>query len=193
MTKKALVLLADGAEEMEFTTPVDVLRRAGVQVTVAGVQLKNSIFAQGSRQINIVPDVVFEEQGVKWDADDFDAVICPGGMGGALTLKDNEAVQRLILKYYQEGKIVSFICAGTLVALSSGLPAEVTVTSYPAVKDKLDHHFKYSEERVVVDKNVITSRGPGTAFLFALTLAEQLAGKEVADKLKKDMLAAPTL
>lgn len=116
----------------QIHTLVDVLRRAGVQVTVAGVQLKNSIFAQGSRQINIVPDVVFEEQGVKWDAvsrwcydtsivnstsswcqqDDFDAVICPGGMGGALTLKDNEAVQRLILKYYQEGKIVSFICAG---------------------------------------------------------------------------------
>ncbi|KAI8148474.1 class I glutamine amidotransferase-like protein [Fennellomyces sp. T-0311] len=193
MTKKAVVLLADGAEEMEFTIAVDVLRRAKVEVLVAGVKLKNATFAECSRGVKIVPDVEFEHQGQSWKPADYDAIIIPGGMQGALTLRDDKDVQKMISLFYESQKIVAFICAGTLVAKSSGIPKGHKLTSYPSVKDQLKDDYEYLEERVVVDQNIVTSRGPGTAFLFALTLVEQLVGKQVADTLKGEMLTAQTL
>ncbi|ORZ03065.1 class I glutamine amidotransferase-like protein [Syncephalastrum racemosum] len=193
MNKKALILLADGAEEMEFTIAVDVLRRAQVEVLVAGVALKEPTVAHCSRGVKIVPDVEFAHQNMSWNPSDFDAVIIPGGIAGATTLKDNKDVQKLVSLFYEQRKVVGFICAGTLVAKSSGIPKGHKVTSYPAVKDQLTDTYEYSEDRVVVDQNVITSRAPGTAFLFALTLVEELVGKDVADKLKGDMMTASAL
>ncbi|KAI9492933.1 class I glutamine amidotransferase-like protein [Zychaea mexicana] len=193
MVKKAIVFLADGTEEMEFTITVDVLRRAKVEVTVVGVQLKTPTVAECSRGVKIVPDAEFQHEGQSWKSADYDAVVVPGGMGGASTLRDDTGVQRLISSFYEKQKIVAFICAGTLVAKSSGIPRGHKVTSYPSVKDQLKDYYEYSEERVVVDQNIVTSRGPGTAFLFALTLVEQLVGKEVADNLRAEMLSAAEL
>ncbi|KAL1926898.1 hypothetical protein VTP01DRAFT_5228 [Rhizomucor pusillus] len=192
-TKKALVLLADGTEEMEFTISVDILRRAKVDVTIAGVRLKNHTFAECSRNVKIVPDVEFEHQNISWEAKDYDAVVIPGGLQGAETMKNDPSVQRLVSSFYECRKIVAFICAGTLVAKSAGVPRGHKVTSHPSVKDQLTDIYEYSEDRIVVDQNVITSRGPGTAFLFALTIVEHLVGKEAVEEMKKAMVTAQTL
>ncbi|CAM0142007.1 unnamed protein product [Umbelopsis sp. WA50703] len=164
-TKKALVLLADGSEEMEFVIPVDIFRRAEISVTTAGVGLKNGTYAECSRGVKILPDVEVEHVGVSWNEDDYDAIVIPGGAGGAKILAENAQVTKLVSSFYEKQKVVAFICAA----------------------------YRYSEDRVVVDQNVITSRGPGTAFLFALTIVEKLVGKEVVDKIGPPMLLSKSL
>ncbi|OAD77567.1 hypothetical protein PHYBLDRAFT_131210 [Phycomyces blakesleeanus NRRL 1555(-)] len=192
MTKKAIVFLANGTEEMEFTISADILRRAKVDVTVVGVELekdKPAICANGTK---ILPDILLTDKELEGNLS-YDAGVVPGGLKGSHTCRDNKKVQAIIKNLYDQKKIVAFICAGTLVAKASGIPKGHTVTSYPAVMDQLTDTYEYSQERVVVDKNVITSRAPGTSFLFALTIVENLVGKEAADQLKKDMLTSSVL
>ncbi|KAI9484047.1 MAG: class I glutamine amidotransferase-like protein [Benjaminiella poitrasii] len=189
--KKAIVFLCEGAEEMEFTISVDVLRRAKIDVTVVGVELAKD-FAVCSRGVKIIPDVKFEE--TKFNADDYDAIVVPGGAGSPKTLTTHEGALKLIMDFYNKKKIVAFVCASTLVAKAAGIPHKHTVTSYPGgVKEQLVNVYNYSEERVVVDDNVITSRGPGTSFLFALTIVEQLVGVETVNTLKEEMVTYKTL
>lgn len=169
----------------------DVLRRAKVEVTVLGVGIKNEV-AVCSRGVKIAPDVKFEETTIK--ADDYDAIIIPGGAGSAKTLGEHDGAKKLIMDFYNSKKIVAFICAGTLVAKAAGIPTTHTVTSYPGpVKEQLVGVYKYSEDRVVVDGNVITSRSPGTTFLFVLTIVEQLIGVETANALRSEMLTCSSL
>ncbi|CEG70166.1 hypothetical protein RMATCC62417_06113 [Rhizopus microsporus] len=188
--KKAIVFLTEGAEDMEFSISVDVLRRAKVEVTVVGVEL-NGTYATCARGIKVIPDVKFEETTFK--ASDYDVAIVPGGAGSAKTLSAHKGVHKLIMEFYEHSKLVAFICAGTLVAKEAGIPTHHTVTSFPSVKDKLVDAYTYSEDRVVVSDNVITSRAPGTAFLFALTIAEKLVGPEVVDTVKHDLMTMPEL
>ncbi|CAO3652126.1 unnamed protein product [Cunninghamella blakesleeana] len=185
----AIVFLADGSEEMEFTIIADVLRRAKVDVKVVGVQLQDT-FALCSRGIKIVPNVLIENLE---NADSFDALIIPGGSKGAETLASDKTAQALIKSYYNANKIVSFICAGPLAAKSAGIAKGKSLTSYPAFKDQLSSFYEYKDERVVIDGNLITSRSPGTTFLFALTLVEKLVNQQVAEQLKKEMLTASHL
>ncbi|KAG2174295.1 hypothetical protein INT43_004318 [Umbelopsis isabellina] len=203
-TKKALVLLADGSEEMEFVIPVDIFRRAEIRVTTAGVGLKNGTYAECSRGVKILPDVEVEHVGVSWNEEDYDAIVIPGGAGGAKILSENAQVTRLVSSFYEKQKVVAFICAGTLVAKAANIPDGHKVTSHPSVKQELEeskYHeqndimdsYRYSEDRVVVDQNIITSRGPGTAFLFALTIVEKLVGKEVVEKISPPMLLPQSL
>ncbi|KAG2230541.1 hypothetical protein INT48_001193 [Thamnidium elegans] len=184
--KKAIVFLTEGAEEMEFTITVDVLRRAKVEVTVLGVEISN-IFATCSRGVKICPDIKFEDTSIK--AQDYDAIIIPGGAGSAKTLSGNEKAKSLIMEFYNAKKIVAFICAGTLVAKAAGIPHTHKVTSYVGpVREQLIDVYDYSEDRVVIDDNVITSRGPGTTFLFALTIVEHLTDLRTSNALKDEML-----
>ncbi|KAI8098436.1 class I glutamine amidotransferase-like protein [Gilbertella persicaria] len=189
--KKAIVFLANGAEEMEFTISVDVLRRAKVEVTVVGVQLEGQA-AVCSRGVKILPDIELEN--TKIDPEHYDLVLVPGGAGGAKTLAAHEGIQKLIFDFYNKKKIAAFVCAGTLVAKAAGIPYKHKVTSYPgAVKEQLVNLYNYSEDRVVVDDNVITSRGPGTTFLFALTIVEHLIDAKTAESLKEEMLTCTEL
>ncbi|KAF5368896.1 hypothetical protein D9758_002972 [Tetrapyrgos nigripes] len=188
----ALILIADGTEEMEFTIPYDTLVRAGVAVQSAFVpDLKsdspasvNPPAAKGSRGIRIIPDTYFEAAnlGPQCSATDsinfkdkFDALIIPGGAKGAETIASSKDVQDLVRAYLDKKKIVGMICAGSLAALTSGLPNQ-PLTSHPSVKSHLDSKFEYSEDPVVVSGNLVTSRGPGTAFPFAFKLVEMLCG-----------------
>ncbi|KAF7724414.1 hypothetical protein EC973_001078 [Apophysomyces ossiformis] len=192
MTKKAIVLIADGTEDMEFTCTVDIIGRAGIEVISVGVELANKTYAVCRQGIKIIPDAIFENQ--SWVADDFDALVVPGGLAGAQTLANNTNVQTLVQSFYAQKKIVAFICAGPLVAKSSGIPNTHTLTSHPSVRDQLASVYTYSEDRVVVDQNVITSRGPGTAFLFGLTIAEQLLGdKKLIETMKEQMVTTSVL
>ncbi|KAF1358948.1 DJ-1 [Lizonia empirigonia] len=200
---KALILVADGSEEIEFVTPYDVLTRAGLEIHSAGINLKNENYAHLTRNIRIVPDHATLSS-VR-SPETYDVLILPGGGPGAKTFSTSNEVLQLITSFRQQGKYVTAICAGTtaLVAaqkLAAGSKTEsdagrkVRVTSHPSVKDEIkEAGWVYSEERVVVDGKVVTSRGPGTAMLFALTIVELLAGKEKRDEISGPLMIAETL
>ncbi|MCG3176744.1 MAG: Protein/nucleic acid deglycase 3 [Candidatus Omnitrophica bacterium] len=181
MTREALVVLAEGFEEIEAVTPIDVLRRAGVQVIVAGV---GEEIVTGSHGIRLAADLKLEDY-----AGTPDAVVLPGGMPGAENLRRSEAVQRLVQRAASGGKLIAAICASPAVALSgAGLTEGRTVTCYPGFEKQLPAGAKHSTERVVKDGSLLTSRGPGTALEFALALVRELAGEETARRLSEGMI-----
>ncbi|KAF2851023.1 DJ-1 [Plenodomus tracheiphilus IPT5] len=195
---KALILVADGSEEIEFVTPYDVLTRAGFEVTSVGVNLNNEVFAHMTRNIRIVPDYPnLSSLGSSLAHEQFDILVLPGGAPGAKTFCTAFPVLDMINEFRKAGKWVASICAGTtaLVAAEERCQhGKVRVTSHPSVADEIkDAKWTYSEERCVVDEKVITSRGPGTALLFALTIVECLAGKEKRDEVAAPMIVAETL
>lgn len=188
----ALILIADGTEEIEFVTPYDVLIRAGVAVKSAGVNLKNESFAICSRGVRILPDEPsIDKIAAEYDAD---ILILPGGGPGAKTFCDSDTVLELVKQFRERGKFVGAICAGTTALVKSyekeaGKVQKVTVTSHPSVEKEIrDKGWSYSSERVVVDGRVVTSRGPGTALLFALTIVEMLCGAQ-----KREEVAGPMI
>lgn len=174
----AVVLLAEGFEEIEAVTIVDVLRRADISVTVAAL---GGSPVTGSHGIALVADRSLE--GVK--ASDFDAVVLPGGMPGSRHLKEDARVRALLSDAARSHKIVAAVCAAPIALEAAGVLAGRRATSYPGHELPSAH---YSEERVVVDENLVTSRGPGTALEFSLALVEKLAGADVKARLARAML-----
>ena len=172
MAKKAAVLLAPGFEEVEAATPIDFLRRAGLDVIVAGVG-ETSI--EGAHGLTFLADTTVEEL-----SPDLDAVVVPGGMPGAANLAASSAVGALIKGMFTRGKLVASICASPAVVLSPlGVLEGKKTTCYPGFEKDLTCGT-FSEERVVHDGNVITSRGPGTAAEFSLKIIEYLSGEQAA-------------
>lgn len=167
---KVLVPLADGCEELEAVTIIDLLRRAGIDVVTAG--LKPGI-VKASRGVQLVPDVTLDIA----LRDDYDMVVLPGGMPGASHLKDDARIITLLRKMADAGKYTAAICAAPMALAEAGLLAGKQATSYPGFLDAMNvagMHFR--ADAVVQDGRVITSRGPGTAMDFALTLVEALMG-----------------
>jgi 4-methyl-5(b-hydroxyethyl)-thiazole monophosphate biosynthesis len=181
MAKTVVVPIAQGVEEIEAVTVIDILRRAGLEVVAAGV----------------TPDPITGRSGIRLLADrpieqvkpaDVDMVVLPGGAEGTAHLQQSVAVQRLIKEAAGRGKHVAAICAAPTVLSSLGLITGKHVTSHPSVEGKLGR-VAYREERVVIDGNIITSRAPGTAMEFALALVEVLAGKEKVAEVNRGVLA----
>lgn len=196
----ALVLIANGTEEMEFTIVYDTLVRAGVTCTSALVTSDSSgqpetasagpDVAQCSRGVRIVPDISLSQLSSPNNAGEYDAIIIPGGLKGAETISHSSLVQSLVKKFYEKGKLVGMICAASLVAKSSQLPRQ-PLTSHPSVKEQLDKDFDYREDSVVISGNLITSRGPGTAFPFAFALVERLCGAQKRSEVIGPMVFPP--
>ncbi|XP_069112499.1 Parkinson disease protein 7 homolog [Argopecten irradians] len=180
---KALVILAAGAEEMETVITVDVLRRGEVDVTLAGLAGSDPVLC--SRNVRLVPDMSLEDA---MKSAPYDVVVCPGGAGGAKALSESAEVKKILEAQEKENKFIAAVCAGPTALLSHGICKGKEVTSHPGCKDKMTGDYKYSEERVVQDGKLITSRGPGTCFEFALKIVENLQGKEKADSLISPML-----
>lgn len=173
-----LVPLAPGFEDLEATTIVDILRRAGVEVITAGLAPG---LVQGSRGLRVQPDVALDEVLER----DFDMIALPGGMPGSEHLKNDPRVQALLKRMSNEGRYTAAICAAPMALAAAGLLDGRRATSYPGVVDKLDlPGTVYLSEPVVVDGKVVTSRGPGTAMDFALALAELLLGRTVRDQVE---------
>uniref|UniRef100_A0A8R1DVW0 D-lactate dehydratase n=1 Tax=Caenorhabditis japonica TaxID=281687 RepID=A0A8R1DVW0_CAEJA len=181
--KSALIILAaEGAEEMEVIITGDVLVRAGVKVTYAGLSGPEAV--KCSRGARIIPDASLES--VKEQK--FDVVILPGGQPGSNILAAHDGVGELLRAQVESGGLIAAICAAPIALLSHSIKVEL-ITSHPSVKKQLEAGgYKYSEDRVVVSGNVITSRGPGTSFEFALKLVELLVGKDTADGLVGPMV-----
>ena len=177
---RVAVILADGFEEMEAISIIDVLRRAEVDTVVAGLHDGQ---ITSVRKVNVVADTVIDT--VK--ADDFDMLVLPGGQPGADNLNADSRVRELIKSFSRKGKLVGAICAAPIVLARAGVLQGKHATSYPTYKDKVGD-VVYEEKSVVVDGNVLTSRGPGTALYFGLAIVERLAGKEKAQKIKEEML-----
>ena len=177
---RVAVILADGFEEVEAMSIIDVLRRAGIETVIAGLHEGRITSA---RKVNVVPDTTVAA--VK--ADDFDMIVLPGGQPGTDNMNADARVKELIRDFSKKGKLVGAICAAPIVLAGAGVLQGKRVTSYPGYKDVLSGAI-YEEKPVVVDGNVITSRGPGTALAFALALVERLAGKDRAQKIREAML-----
>ena len=180
--KKVLVFIENGFEEVEALAPVDLLRRAGAHVVMAtGVANKTIV---GRNQITIVCDNTYEEI----RNENFDMVVVPGGKGCVDALQENSFALDLLKKYYNDKKWVAAICAAPLVLKRAGVLNNQSITSYPSNKPDLDQITNYLENRVVIDGNLITSRGPGTAVEFALALVEKLFGPEKAAEIKTQVV-----
>lgn len=182
MAKKVLVILADGFEEIEAITPIDVLKRADLDVTIAGLSSKT---VSGSHGVKFQTDILLDDyKGLP------DAVILPGGLPGAKNLAESPKVRELVKKMNQEKKIVGAICAApALVLAPNGILNGRKATCYPGFEKNFSSEVNFSCERVIVDEHVITSQGPGSALEFALQLVEVLAGKEKAESLSQGLLA----
>lgn len=178
--KKALVCLAEGFEETEAIIPIDVLRRAEMDVVVAGVPTKN---IKGAHGIEIVCDTEIENC-----EEYYDVIVIPGGMPGAVNLSKSFDVIRRIINTAQSG-IVASICASPAVVLgNTGLIDDKEVVCYPGMEAACPK-IKFADKRCVVSSNVITAQGPGVALEFALTIVEEVLGKEKRDLIAKDFLA----
>lgn len=173
----ALVLLANGVEEMEAVITIDILRRASINVTTASFNSPTLC----SRKVIIVPDMLVQDLKL-----DYDMLVLPGGLEAARTFEKSDLVKDLLNKYLETGKYVGIICASP-IALKNTNAKGMRITSHPSVRDQLVG-FDYCEDDVVIDGKLITSRGPGTAFKFALKLAELLAGTQVVEAIKKAMI-----
>jgi len=182
--KQALVVLAGGAEEMEAVIPVDVLRRAGVQVTLAGLAGEGPVVC--SRGVRLLPDRSLAS--ALGEGRVYDLVLLPGGARGAEALARSAEVKELLLAQDRAGRLVAAICAGPRALQAAGVIRERAFTSHPAVREELAPAGDYREERVVRAENLVTSRGPGTALAFALALVEALLGREMAERVAGPML-----
>jgi 4-methyl-5(b-hydroxyethyl)-thiazole monophosphate biosynthesis len=176
------VLLANGFEEIEAVTIIDVLRRAGVEVVTLGV---DGLEVTGSHAITIRADRALEA-GAK---EDWDMVILPGGLPGAHTLRDHPTVQSLLTAQHAKGKALAAICAAPIALGKAGVLSGRRATSYPGFESELTG-ATCSSDRIVMDGNLVTSRGPGTALEFSLELAGRLAGRAMEGRLRTAMLVA---
>lgn len=172
MNSSVLVPLAEGFEELEAVTIIDLLRRAEIEVVVAGLQ---SGPVKSSHGVQILPDTALDAVVAR----NFDMVVLPGGMPGAAHLRDDPRVQEILQRHALAGAYTAAICAAPMVLAQAGLLAGRRATAYPGVLAKLDlADTRCEASAVVVDGRVVTGRGPGTAMDFVLALIDLLAGRE---------------
>ncbi|WMI81553.1 DJ-1 family glyoxalase III [Anaerotignum sp. MB30-C6] len=179
--KTIYIFLAEGFEEIEAITPLDLLRR--VDIDAKFVSIGDSLQVKGAHNVVYTADIMFDDA-CKTMAD---GIILPGGLPGTSNLLAHNGLCDLIREYHKAQKPIAAICAAPMILGELGLLAEKTATIYPGMESNLIG-AKPSTEAVCVDGNIITSRAPGTSTLFALKLAEIFAGKEAAENLKADIV-----
>jgi protein deglycase len=177
--KEALLPLMEGFEEIEAITIIDILRRGGVTVVTAGLE---SAIVEGAHGITILTDRLIDHV----IGQEFDLVVLCGGVG-TFRLNNDARVKEILQKHADLGKFIGAICASPLVLFTAGLLQNKKITSYPSIKGQL-LDTEYIEIPVVVDDNIVTSRGVATAIPFALKLVELLQGEAIAREISKNIL-----
>jgi 4-methyl-5(b-hydroxyethyl)-thiazole monophosphate biosynthesis len=177
-----LVPLAQGCEELEAVTVIDLLRRAGITVVTAGLD-ENPVKA--SRNVVLIPDTTLDEA-LKQD---FDMIVLPGGLPGAEHLNNDPRIHTLLKTLHAQGKYTAAICAAPKILADAGLLKNKSVTSYPGVLTGISlTDVNFVDAPVIRDDKVITSRGPGTAMDFALTLIEVLTNPQTRQKVETGLV-----
>jgi 4-methyl-5(b-hydroxyethyl)-thiazole monophosphate biosynthesis len=176
---KILVPFAEGFEEIEAFTIVDVLRRAGIRVDTVSI---TGTMVTGAHGVKVMVDKKLADIKI----DEYDGIVLPGGMPGAANLGRSVSLIEMIKKLFYKGKLVAAICASPIILAKAGLLDNKKATIYPGMEKELPYP---RGEKVVVDGNVITSQGPGTAMEFALKIVEKLLGLKKALELKEKLVA----
>ena len=184
--KRVLVPVADGSEDIEVATIVDVLRRAGAEVTVASVAPQSRREITASRGLRIVADQHIDNCDGDWDL-----IAVPGGIPGSEHLRDCERLAQLLRQQAGAGRLYAAICAAPAVVLAEqGLLEDKVATAHPAYQ-QMNARQVDSQSRVLVDGNCVTSQGAGTALEFALTLVELLYDSRKRGEVGEPMVAEP--
>ncbi len=180
---RVLIPLADGVEELEAVTLIDVLRRGGLDVTTAA--LTASLPVRGSRNVTLLADAAW----ASLDTSAFDALVLPGGGKGTENLAADTRITEAVCAFHEAGKYVAAICAAPTVLARAGVLDGRRATCYPSCAKELGEAYDDAAP-VIADGNVITSQGPGTAMLFALVLVRHLAGDETAHRVADGLLTS---
>ncbi len=175
---KVIVFLADGFEEIEALTVVDVLRRGEIDVSTVSVMDKRTVC--GSHKITVYADKMFDDI----NFNEYDALVLPGGMGGTNNLMTHEGVKEQIKTFVSAGKTVSAICAAPTVLGASGVLKDKSATCYPGCEDRL-FAGEYTGDKVTVDGNIITGQAMGSAIDFALELLARLGSIAESDRVRE--------
>lgn len=179
--KKVCVFLADGFEEIEGLTVVDLLRRAEIQVNMISIMNKKEVV--GAHGIRIMADSMFKEE----NYEDVEMLVLPGGMPGTLHLEAHKELNQLLLSFTKEQKKIAAICAAPRVFGDLGILKDKKAVCYPGNEARLAG-ATVSEDKVMVDENIITSRGLGTAIDFSLAIIEVLKDRAEAERIKKAII-----
>lgn len=175
---KILVPFAEGFEEIEAITIVDVLRRAGLKVDIVG--LEDEIVV-GRNGIKVLCDKTLNEV----DEEEYDSIILPGGNPGYKNLMSSEKLLEMLKRLGEKGKVLGAICASPIILAKIGLLKERKATCYPTLRNEIPN---YVDERVVVDENIVTSQGPATALEFSLEIVKILK-PEIYEQIRKGLLS----
>lgn len=180
MSKNALLILADGFEEIEAISVIDILRRAGISLKIAGL---TQLEVKSARKMIIMADALLQDV----LSENFEMIILPGGEPGTTNLENSKKVAELLKNQVVENKGIAAICAAPRILDQLSLLDGKHATSFPGTKPKMTR-CDYVEKDVVVDGKIITSRGPGTAMAFAYEIVDHFNGPKTSDSLKETML-----
>jgi 4-methyl-5(b-hydroxyethyl)-thiazole monophosphate biosynthesis len=176
-----LIPLANGFEEIEAISIIDICRRGGLDVVVAGVDGKT---AMGAHNIAIVTDCLITEINVN----DLEMIVLPGGWSGTVALAQNKTVQSLLKQMQQDDKLIGAICAAPYALDAAGVLSD-NYTCYPSIENKIRLEGYSNDQHTIIDGKVMTSQGVGTAICFALEIVKTLKGDDSYQTLKKEILA----
>lgn len=183
MSKKIALFSDNGFEEIELLTPLDVLRRAGLEVDLISAHDQEVIIS--SRNLKVITDKKISDINSILD---YDAIVVPGGMPGAENLRKNNKLIKFFQDMSQAGKLVAAICAAPIVLNQAGLTKDKNITCYPGFEESIDYKSHNNQPSVVIDGNMITGSGPALALDFSLALVTYLVDKETSDNIAKAML-----
>lgn len=178
---KVYIFLADGFEEIEALTVVDLLRRAEIDINM--VSITGNLQVEGAHSIKVLADILFEDL----EFDYADLLVLPGGMPGTNRLMEHEGLDKLLRKFHKENKDIAAICAAPSVLGNKGILAGKRATSYPGFEDKLINSTVVNQD-VVEDGNIVTSKGLGTAIDFSLAIIKRLTDENTAHEIADSII-----